>query len=47
MVSTYRHDETHFTMLRNCRIGLEKDAAETYVIADGSKCGNGVSEIKL
>jgi hypothetical protein len=47
MVSLYGHNEPHVAMLRNCRIGLEKDAAETYVVADGTKLGNGVSEIKL
>jgi hypothetical protein len=47
MVSTYRHRETYITMRGDCRISLEKHAAEAYVIADGSKLRNRVSEIKL
>ena len=46
-VFPYRHRETHITMLRNCRIGLQEDASNAYVIADGSKLRNCVPEINL
>jgi hypothetical protein len=47
MVSVYCHNETHIAVLWNGRIGLQEHAAEAYVFADGSKLGNGVSEIKF
>ena len=46
MVSAYCHSEAHITMLGNCGIGLQQDAAETYVIADGPKLRDGVSQIE-
>lgn len=47
MVSTYCDNKTHGRMLRNCRVNLEKYAAEAYVIADSPKLGNRVSEVNL
>ena len=40
MMFRYRQNETHVTMLRDCRIRLQKDAAHTYVVTDGSKLRN-------
>jgi hypothetical protein len=47
MVSAHCHNEGHVAMRRNCRISLEKNASKTYVIAEGSKLRNRVSEIEL
>jgi len=47
VVSTDRDNETHGTMLRNCRINLEKYAAEAYVIADSPELRNRASKVNL
>jgi len=47
MVSTDRDNETHGTMLRNCGIDLEKNAAEAYVIADSRELRNRGSKVNL
>jgi hypothetical protein len=47
MVSAHCHNEGHAAMRRYCGISLEKDASKTYVIAEGSKLRNRVSEIEL
>lgn len=47
VVSQNSHDEFYVTMLRNRTISFQENTADTYVLADGSKLRNRVSEIKL
>jgi hypothetical protein len=44
VVSLYLNDEFYIAMLRNARIRLQQNTADTYVVAHSAKLRNRISE---